>query len=403
MAAQNSPIIGLVLTGGGARAAYQVGVLRAIAKMLPRKAANPFQVICGTSAGAINAVALAIDANNFPYAVRRLTTVWKNFRTHQVYRTDVGAALQCSLRLFSSLIMGGQGRDNPVSVLDNAPLCELLQHSFDFGAIQGHIDAGFLHAISVTASGYTSGQSVCFFQGNESLDNWKLARRAGARVEIGLDHLLASTAIPFLFPPVRVNREYFGDGSMRQIAPISSAIHLGAAKILVIAGGRITDEQPERVRTDSRPPSLAQISGHVLNGIFLDSLEVDLERLTRINNAIRAMKQGGGNFSGLPLRHIDCLVFSPSQEIEKIAAHYANELPRTIHFLLRGLGARRMSGSNLISYLLFERLYCRALMKLGYRDAMERKAEMLAFLGVGVGGSPNVSMESDEMLGVSSN
>ncbi|HVK53881.1 MAG TPA: patatin-like phospholipase family protein [Burkholderiales bacterium] len=400
MAAQNSPIIGLVLTGGGARAAYQVGVLRAIAKMLPRKAANPFQVICGTSAGAINAVALAIDANNFPYAVRRLTTVWKNFRTNQVYRTDVGAAVQCSFRLLSSLVMGGQGRDNPVSVLDNAPLRELLQSSFDFGAIQGHIDAGCLHAISVTASGYTSGQSVCFFQGNQSLDNWKLARRAGARVEIGLDHLLASTAIPFLFPPVRVNREYFGDGSMRQIAPISSAIHLGAAKILVIAGGRITDEQPERIRTDSRPPSLAQISGHVLNGIFLDSLEVDLERLTRINNAIRAMKQAGGNFNGMPLRHIDCLVFSPSQEIEKIAAHYANELPRTIHFLLRGMGARRMSGSNLISYLLFERLYCRALMKLGYRDAMERKTEMLEFLGVSKLGANDVSTKSDELLGL---
>jgi len=338
--------VGLILTGGGARAAYQVGVLRAIAKMLPRGSASPFNVVCGTSAGAINAAAIAIGANDFHYAVQRLSAVWKNFRTDQVYRTGITDALRSSLRMLAALVAGGLGKNNPVSVLDNTPLRELLQHNFDFAAIQGHINSGHLRAISVTASGYTSGQSVSFFQGNESLFNWKLARRAGARAEIGLDHLLASTAIPFLFPPVRINREFFGDGSMRQIAPISTALHLGADKLLIIAGGRITNEQPERIVT-GRPPSLAQIAGHVLNGIFLDSLEVDLERLERINKAVGTIQQGVGNSQSLPLRKVDYLVFSPSQEIEKIAAQHVRELPRTIRFLLRGLGARRASGTHL--------------------------------------------------------
>jgi len=382
MTRQNPSAVGLVLTGGGARAAYQVGVLRAMSKMIHRGAPNPFQVICGTSAGAINAIALAIDADDFHYAVRRLASVWKNFRTDQVYRTDVRAALRSSLRLTASLLVGGLGKNNPLSVLDNAPLRKLLQRHFDMKMIQRHIDAGHLRAVSATASGYNSGQSITFFQGNDSLVTWKLARRAGAKVEMELDHLLASTAIPFLFPPVRINREYFGDGSMRQIAPLSSALHLGADKILVIAGGRITDEQPERVRADSRPPSLAQIAGHVLNGIFLDSLEVDLERLERINRAVKAINEGTDRTEGMPLRQVDYLVLSPSQDIEKIAARHVRDLPRTIRFLLRSLGARRMSGSNLISYLIFEKPYCRALMELGYEDAMQRKEEILKFLGL---------------------
>ncbi len=393
-------MVGLILTGGGARAAYQVGVLRAIAKMLPRGSASPFKIVCGTSAGAINAAALAIDANDFHQAVRRLSSVWKSFRTDQVYRTGIVDALHSGLRLLAALVAGGLGKNNPVSVLNNAPLRELLQHNFDFTAIQAHINSGYLRAISVTASGYTSGQSVSFFQGSESLFNWKLARRAGARADIGLDHLLASTAIPFLFPPVRLNREYFGDGSMRQIAPLSNALHLGADKLLIIAGGRITNEQPERIVT-GRPPSLAQIAGHVLNGIFLDSLEVDLERLERINKAVGTIQQGGGNSQSLPLRKIDYLVFSPSQEIEKIAAQHVRELPRTIRFLLRGLGARRASGSNLISYLLFEGPYCRALMRLGYQDAIRRKEELSKFLHLRQQDRTEVREQSDEAVGLS--
>ena len=222
--------VGLILTGGGARAAYQVGVLRAIARILPRDTANPFQIICGTSAGAINATALAIDAGHFHKAVQRLLLVWKNFRTHHVYRTDLPGTLRTALTWLAALAFGGIGKHNPISLLDNKPLRELLTENFDFTAIQTSIEAGNLHALSVTASGYTSGQSVSFFQAVDAIEHWKLAQRAGSRTSIGLDHLMASTAIPLLFPPVLVQREYFGDGSMRQISPISTALHLGAEK-----------------------------------------------------------------------------------------------------------------------------------------------------------------------------
>ena len=375
-----APIVGLILTGGDARAAYQVGVLRAMARILPREIENPFRIICGTSAGAINATALAIDAGNFHHAVNRLLLVWKNFSSHQVYRTDAFGALRTGLRWLLALAVGGLGKHNPVSLLDNSPLRKLLTEYFDFTAIQARVDAGELHALSVTASGYASGQSVSFFQGVDSVEHWQLARRAGSRTSISLDHLMASTAIPLLFPPVLVQREYFGDGSMRQIAPISTALHLGAEKILVIAGGRIAERAPDREKSEAQPPSLAQIAGYVLNGLFLDSLEVDIERLQRINSAIAVANRSGASANGLPLRHIDYMVFSPSVELDKIAARYAHHLPWSVHFLLRGLGAKKRSGSNLVSYLLFERPYCRALIALGYRDAMLRRSQILEFL-----------------------
>ncbi len=385
------PKVALILTGGGARAAYQVGVLRALSELQPKDVRTPFPIICGTSAGSVNSTILAVDAANFRHAVRRLITVWKNFHVHHVYRADLFGAFRTSARWLLAALSGGRlrnltGGNYPVSLLDNSPLAGLLRKYVDFGAIQRNIDAGDLTALSITCSGYTSGQSVTFYQGAPDLQNWQRARRIGVAMPIELDHLLASSALPFIFPPTRVNREYFGDGSMRQIAPVSPALHLGADRLLVIGVGRQLQPNAERIKSGAYP-TLAQIAGHALNSIFLDSLEVDLERLQRINRTIELIPEEVRRKSNYPLHKVEFRVISPSVELEKIAADYSHELPRTIRLLLSTVGGTRRSGSNLLSYLLFEKSYCRELIKLGYADTMARKDDLLPFLGWAAGRS----------------
>ncbi len=374
--------IGLILTGGGARAAYQVGVLKAIAKILPRTAPSPFAVVCGTSAGAINATALAMNADNLRSGVKQLLSFWKDFRVENIYRSDpIGAFSNFGLWLVGLLLsFMGINKLNHVSLLDNSPLKRLLKETLPLNKIQESLDAGFLHALGITASGYTSEQSVTFFQSQMDVPGWQRAQRIGLPARIEIDHLLASSAIPFLFPAVRINREYFGDGSMRQIAPISSALHLGAKRVMIISMGQSNLEPPERIQVTNHP-SLAQIAGHTLNSIFLDSMEVDLERLRRINHTVSLVQEE--RRSHTTLGHIDVLVIEPSQKVDTIAKRYVSNLPWSIRFMLRGVGAMRSSGANLVSYLLFEKGFCRALIELGYQDAMRRREEILAFLNAG--------------------
>ena len=370
----------LIMTGGGARAAYQVGVLRALSELLPPDVRTPFPIICGTSAGAINAAVLAVDGGDFRRGVRRLMTVWKNFRVHHVYRADPLGALSNSARWIWAVLSGGKLIRRPVSLLDNTPLAHLLARHLDFAAIQRTIDAGELTAFSVTCSGYTSGQSVTFYQGGAGLEPWQRARRIGVPMPITVDHLLASSALPFIFAPMHINREYFGDGSMRQIAPLSPALHLGADRLFVIGVGRQLQQRSDRVKVETHP-SLAQIAGHALNSIFLDSLEEDLERLQRINRTIEMIPAEVLNTNRYPLHKVDFRVISPSEDLERIALTYARELPLTIRALLYTVGGLRSSGANLLTYLLFERSYCRALIRLGYKDTMARKDDLVAFLG----------------------
>ena len=372
--------VGLILTGGGARAAYQVGFLRAVSHMLPRGAPNPFTIICGTSAGAVNAAALASNATDFHRAVRQMLLIWKYFHVDQVYRSDVLGVFGTGMRWFMAMLLGGLGKNNPSSLLDNSPLSQLLRERLDLGGIRRSIDAGALYALSITVSGYASGQSVSFFQGVPGLAGWQRARRIGIPEIIDFEHLLASSALPFIFPAVPLRREFFGDGSMRQIAPISPALHLGADRVVVIGVGRqMQNSSPQRVRMSSYP-SLAQIAGHALNSIFLDSLEIDIERLQRINKTISLIPREQRDKHNVQLREVDVLVISPSEEIDRIAARYSRELPRSIRFLLRGLGAARSGGATLTSYLLFEPAYCRALIALGYKDTMARREEVLKFI-----------------------
>ena len=381
---------GLILTGGGARAAYQVGVLQAISEILWEAgwppARNPFDIICGTSAGAINATALACRADNFGEGVQKLLDVWQHISVDQVYRADSLGVLRSGARWLSLLSFGWLLRKwraaPPQSLLDNTPLAGLLHRMLDLPRLDTALSEGLLHALAVTASSYTGGQHITFYQTAAEIAPWVRMQRIALQDQIGIEHLLASAAIPFIFPATPLylggHREYCGDGSMRQLAPISPAIHLGASKVLVVGAGRLTE--PARDASESaRYPSLAQIAGHAMSSIFLDSLAVDIERLERINRTLSMLPPE--LLVNTPLKPVELLVIAPSERLDDIASRHIASLPPPIRTMLSGIGATETRGSALASYLLFESTYTCELIRLGQRDTQARKADVLAFFG----------------------
>lgn len=372
------PPIALVLAGGGARAAYQVGVLLAVKEILGAPKKNPFPIICGTSAGAINAAVLASHADDFSLGVDTLHQVWSEFEPRQVYRTDFLGVLGCSLHWLGALIFGALVRNDRVSLFNNDPLRDLLAAQVDFARIEANIESGALRAVAVTASGYTSGQSCSFFQGAADLDSWKRSQRIGITTQLRIDHLMASAAIPFAFPAIKLNREYFGDGSMRQMAPVSPALHLGAQRVFVIGTAQLAKELPKRIHSEIYP-SLAQIAGHALSSIFLDTLVVDLELLARINSTLMLVDPEKLQQAGLRLRHVDVCVSCPTHSLDSLAPKFVRNLPWPIRFLLRSIGAMRRGGATLASYMLFDKHYCRALIKMGHEDTMARRDDICVF------------------------
>ena len=387
---------GLMLSGGGARAAYQVGVLEAIADI--RKAAgaprdvNPFPIITGTSAGALNAAALACGADDFDGAVRRLVEIWKNIHADQVYRSDRFSMLRSGASLMGLLALGWLvakwQHKTPRSLLNNAPLHELLTRMVPLQRLPQLFEQGHMQALAVSASSYSSGEHITFFEGKAELQPWIRSQRRAVRERITYSHLLASSAIPFVFPATQLalerHMEYFGDGSMRQSAPIAPAIHLGANKILVVGAGRMAEPKDEaHLHINLAYPSLAQIAGHALSSIFLDSLTVDLERIRRINQTISLVPPEVRSASAL--RHVDLLLISPSQRLDAIATRHINDLPPAVRTMLGGVGvstkAADVKGSALASYLLFESNFTRELMALGYADAQRQQSEICKFFG----------------------
>lgn len=392
----NNSRIGLLLTGGGARAAYQVGVLQALATMRrqrdPTAHASPFTIITGTSAGAINAASLACGADDFDTAVQRIVSVWENFEASQVYEADLLSVLRSGARWMSLLSLGWViarwRRIKPRSLLDNTPLERLLHEMVPLERLPGLIERGHLQALAITASSYSSGHHVTFFEGASHLQPWVRSQRLAVRGRITHEHLLASSAIPFVFPAKELSindgTEFFGDGSMRQTAPVAPAIHLGAERIVVVGAGRMSEPRDTLKRAaPGSYPSLAQIAGHAMSSIFLDALAVDIERIRRINQTLNLIPREARQASAL--RPVELLVISPSERLDQIAAKHADALPRAVRSLLGGLGVSSsqadIKGGALASYLLFEARYTRELMDLGHADALRQEDEICRFFG----------------------
>lgn len=390
------PATGLLLTGGGARAAYQVGVLEAIADL--RNACgegggpNPFPIITGTSAGAINAAALACGADHFDRAVRRIARVWRQFHASQIYGADSLSVMRSGARWLTLMSIGWAlarwRRMRPQSLLDNKPLEKLLVKMVPLVRLPRLIRKGHLTALAVTASSYSSGEHVTFFETAGPVQPWVRSQRKAARDRITHEHLLASSAIPFIFPAKGIavgdHTEYFGDGSMRQSAPIAPAIHLGAERILVIGAGRMHEPQGDAAANPTPTyPSLAQIAGHALSNIFLDALSVDVERVQRINQTLSLIPPEVRSQS--TLRPIELLVIAPSQRLDAVAARHVGDLPAPVRTMLGALGVTSnmadVRSAALASYLLFEAGYTQELMALGRADTLAMRAQVCRFFG----------------------
>ena len=380
------PVTALVLMGGGARTAYQVGVLRALASLVAGDAGRsrkfPFQVLVGTSAGALNATFLASCASQGLGAFDDLAGFWTSIRSHHVYQVEMSRWARANkylaaLNIWRQARLGG-------AVLDNTPLVNTLHHAISLPGIEQALEDRTLQALAVTASSYTSGVhwTFCHTARDSPAKAWHRPGRRADFQPITIEHLMASSALPFLFPatPLWVDgqREFFGDGSMRQVSPLSQAMHLGAHKVLVIGVGQPQRSQFGGGKTAAQP-SLGAIAGHAMASVFHDTLQADVEQAQRVTQTLQQLPREIA--AVLPYRPVEVLAIQPTQSLDEAAHAHVHELPLTTRRALGGVGALKGGGAALASYLLFEPGFVSALIAMGERDALERREELLAFLG----------------------
>ncbi|GAA0777081.1 patatin-like phospholipase family protein [Castellaniella ginsengisoli] len=392
-AAGERPRVGLILTGGGARAAYQAGVLSGVMETLdPDRRAdfrNPFDIVCGTSAGAINAAALACRAHQPHRAVDHLCGLWQSLHTRDIYYSDAARLVRTGLQWLGMMSLGWLrpqwSRFAPHSLLDNQPLAGLLARSLSFPRLATNLARGHLSALAITATAYTTGEHLTFYQARRGIQPWSRTLRRAVACSIGVDHLMASSAIPFVFPARAIltggRTLWCGDGSMRQLAPISPAIHLGAERVFVIGTNYRDETSPGVHELDPPYPNLAQVAGHTLSNIFLDGVSMDMERMERINELLARIP--ANRLKSDSLRPIHTLMIAPSRSLDELALEHLDELPGAVRTLFRVLGVspRRIEpgGGALASYLLFESGYTRSLIALGRADSLNQAEKVIAF------------------------
>jgi NTE family protein len=374
--------VGLVLSGGGARAAYQVGAIRALSELWGEKT-SPFRVLAGISAGAINSVALGIGADDFSATAERLADTWMSLTPDTVYRTDVPKLATLGMRWVKDLTTGGfLGRSRVNYLLDTSPLRALLTGVLDVSRLAQNVRSRLVRGIAISATNYLTGATVTFFDGAPNIEPWARGGRIATRQPIGIDHVLASAAIPIFFPPIWINGTPYGDGGVRMTTPISPAIHLGAEKILTI-GIRYyrTVEQTVAMNRDIVADSLSvsEIGGVLLNAVFLDSLDSDMERLERMNRTLAFVPEPERRRLPESLRRIPALALRPSKDLGRLAADQYEKFPVMLRHLLRGIGASGDTGWDLLSYLAFQPGYVGKLIELGYEDTLARRGEIQAF------------------------
>lgn len=375
------PKTALILSGGGARGAYQVGVLKGLAEILPEKKRSPFKILSGVSAGAINCSKLAADIEHFGNAVEKLTYLWSKISPDQVFKTDFLSLNKFSLGLF------GEKKLN--SLLETSPLKELIEKSCDFDKISKNLKDEVIESVIITANNYDRSSAISFIQTLSQQAVWKESRREAEHSEIRVEHIMASSAIPMLFPPIQIGKDFFGDGCVRNSTPCSPAIRMGAEKLFVIGvrtqfdAEKFNRHETQFAKKEATPPSMIKILNTLLNAVLLDSVEQDVMRIERINRLARQVKLHKLK-EDVGLREIPALCIAPSQDIGEIARQHAHHLPRLIRMTISAFGSLD-EASEIMSYLLFQPDFCKTLINMGYKDAMASQDQIIDFFEKGIG------------------